>query len=170
MRYLGLVLTPLFWSMAAQAVETSAQMHAIDETGIGAALGTVAVRETAAGIELVPRLRGLPAGPHGFHLHEKPACEPGVKDGKPQAGLAAGGHYDPDQTGQHLGPDGHGHKGDLPMLTVAADGAATLPVTAARLKLGDLQGRALVIHAAADNYADQPGGARIACGVLQQAH
>ena len=40
-----------------------------------------------------------------------------------------------------------------------------------RLKLADIHGKALMIHAGGDNYADEPkplggGGARIACGVV----
>ena len=43
-------------------------------------------------------------------------------------------------------------------------------VLAPRLKLDDLQGRALMIHSGADNHADHPaplggGGARVGCGV-----
>ncbi len=56
------------------------------------------------------------------------------------------------------------------MLTVDEGGKATAPVVAPRLKLADLTGRALMIHAGGDNYSDQPeklggGGARIACGM-----
>ena len=45
-------------------------------------------------------------------------------------------------------------------------------VVAPRLKVSDLAGHALVIHAGGDNYSDQPaplggGGARIACGVIK---
>ena len=48
----------------------------------------------------------------------------------------------------------------------------TSPVLAPRLKMADLKGRALMIHAGGDNYADQPaplggGGVRWACGVIQ---
>jgi Cu-Zn family superoxide dismutase len=43
-------------------------------------------------------------------------------------------------------------------------------VTAARLKLDDVSGRALVIHEGGDNYTDSPenggGKGRIACGVV----
>lgn len=43
---------------------------------------------------------------------------------------------------------------------------------APRLKLADLQGRAIMIHAGGDNYADEPsklggGGSRVACGVVK---
>jgi Cu-Zn family superoxide dismutase len=45
-------------------------------------------------------------------------------------------------------------------------------VIARRLKLADVKGRAIMIHAGGDNYSDQPaplggGGARIACGVVK---
>ena len=86
---------------------------------------------------------------------------------------AAGGHFDPQHTGKHAGPQGNGHLGDLPVLQVAANGAATETLTAPRIiDVGALRGKALMIHAGGDNYSDQPaplggGGARIACGVLQ---
>jgi len=95
-----------------------------------------------------------------------------MKDNKPIAGMAAGGHYDPAGTAKHEGPYGQGHLGDLPALYVGTDGNATLPVLAPRLKMTDLKGRALMIHAGGDNYSDVPaplggGGARMACGVIK---
>lgn len=148
------------------ATESRVEIHAIDSHGDGQLLGTVAIRETAVGIELVPELKGLPPGGHGFHVHEKASCAPGEKDGQLSAGLAAGNHYDPEQTGRHLGPDAPGHKGDLPQLTVAPDGTAKVPVSSTRLRLKDLKGRSLIIHGESDNYADRPGGPRIACGII----
>ena len=63
----------------------------------------------------------LPPGDHGFHVHVNPDCGPGNgPNGQPAAGMAAGGHYDPANTGKHLGPNGEGHKGDMPVLTVDA--------------------------------------------------
>jgi Cu-Zn family superoxide dismutase len=114
----------------------------------------------------------LPPGTHGFHVHEKADCGPGVKDGKQQAGIAAGGHFDPAGTGKHEGPAGKGHIGDLPALTVDKDGKASNPVIAPRLKLADVKGRSLMIHAGGDNYSDKPaplggGGGRVACGVIK---
>ena len=52
------------------------------------------------------------------------------------------------------------------------DGAANQPVLAPRLKVSDLNGRSVMVHAGGDNYADQPaplggGGGRIACGVIK---
>ncbi len=166
-RFLSILLTLTLWPMLSNAVEATAEMHAIDEKGVGISLGRIAVKELPEGIRLSPDLHGLPHGDHGFHLHENASCEAGEKDGKVQAGLGAGSHYDPDKTGKHLGPNGLGHKGDLPVLTVSSDGVAATAVTATRLRVDDLKGRSLVIHATPDNYGDQPGGARIACGIIQ---
>ena len=86
--------------------------------------------------------------------------------------MAAGGHFDPANTGKHLGPQGEGHKGDMPALVVGADGKATKSIIAPHLTVADVKGHAVMIHAGGDNYSDQPaplggGGARIACGVAK---
>ena len=59
----------------------------------------------------------------------------------------------------------------MPVLFVDADGTASLPTLAPRLKVKDLHKHSVMIHAGGDNYADQPaplggGGPRIACGVI----
>jgi Cu-Zn family superoxide dismutase len=56
---------------------------------------------------------------------------------------------------------------------VRADGKADYAVLAPRLKMEDIQSRAIIIHAGGDNYSDQPaalggGGARIACGIIKK--
>jgi len=163
---LGLCAAPAAY--AAQTID----MHLIDASGIGKSVGKIRAEDSPKGLVLVTDLKGLPPGAHGFHVHENPDCAAKEKDGKMTAGLAAGGHYDPDKSGKHEGPTGHGHMGDLPALTVGADGNAKLPLVAPRLKLADLKGRSLMIHAGGDNYSDQPqplggGGARIACGVVK---
>ena len=158
---------------AAHAASETITMNAIDATGVGKQIGTLRLTETKAGLQIAPRLVDLPPGDHGFHVHVNANCGPGNgPDGKPAAGLAAGGHYDPANTGKHLGPHGEGHKGDLPFLTVDASGKATKRVVAPHLKLTDAKGRSIMIHAAGDNYSDQPaplggGGARIACGIVK---
>lgn len=159
----------------ALAAEKTIDIHAITASGVGAKIGTIAAKDTPQGLMLSPALANLqPPGPHGFHLHEKPDCGPGPgPNGQPAPGMAAGGHYDPRRTGQHHGPHNRmGHMGDLPPLVVNGDGTATLPVIAPRLKVSDLSGHALMIHAGGDNYSDQPaplggGGGRIACGVIK---
>lgn len=155
----------------AAAGETVVQVYRTAEAGRGEAVGTIRFVDGAKGLEIHPSLKGLPPGPHGFHVHENPSCEAKAgADGKPVPGLGAGGHFDPDKTGKHEGPEGKGHAGDLPLL-VAADGSAGGTLVAPRLKVADVRGRALIIHAGGDNYADQPaalggGGGRIACGLF----
>lgn len=144
-------------------------MHA----GMGEKLGTLTFMETGAGLIVVPDLKGLPPGLHGFHIHQNPSIAPAMKNGKVVPGLSAGGHYDPAGTGRHGGPyDPHGHLGDLP--TLYADDMGTTPyaVLAPKIKsLTAIDGRALIIHVHGDNYSDVPkklggGGARFAGAVL----
>lgn len=177
MKNLAVVVLFLFVSLSAYAAAVSAeealvQMNLITDQGIGKSIGTVTLKDTPGGLVLTPALSGLAPGTHGFHVHEKPDCGPGTKDGKAVAGLAAGGHFDPGATSKHEGHMGKGHLGDLPALVAGADGAVTTPVTAPRLKLSDVKGRSLMIHAGGDNFADSPaplggGGARMACGVIK---
>jgi Cu-Zn family superoxide dismutase len=158
---------------AAYAASETVSMTVIDANGIGKKIGTLHLSDTKAGLQITPQLADLPAGDHGFHVHVNPNCGPGNGlNGQPAAGMAAGGHYDPANTGKHLGPLGEGHKGDLPALTVDESGKATKGVVAPHLTVADVKGRSIMIHAGADNYSDQPaslggGGARIACGVAK---
>ena len=138
---------------------------------MGKQIGTITFQDSKKGLLIKPNLKGLSAGKHGFHIHEKPSCEGGMKDGKWQAGMAAGDHLDPDHTKHHLGPQGQGHLGDLPALEVNKSGRADKLLVAPRLTLKDIQNRSIMIHEGGDNYSDQPpmggGGARIACGVIK---
>ena len=144
-------------------------MHAISVEGMGASIGQIEIDEEDGALVLRPALSGLPSGAHGIHVHQNPNCGPGLKDGQPTAGQAAGEHFDPAVTGRHAGPTGGGHAGDLPRLMVDSDGTARMGLISTRLRLADVRGRSIIIHAADDNYADQPGGARIACGVVPGA-
>lgn len=171
-KIMALMVAYVFFQGMAQAGQVSVTMHLLTTEGVGKATGTVTVTESKYGIVFTPALEGLPPGLHGFHVHENPSCGPAEKDGKMVPGLAAGGHYDPLSAGMHGAPFGSGHLGDLPALYVDKDGRATHPVLAPRLKLSDLKGRSLMIHAGGDNYSDFPkklggGGARIACGVFE---
>jgi superoxide dismutase, Cu-Zn family len=173
-RWLMTLAAGAVMALAAPAVadEATADIYAVSADGIGDQIGTIELTDGDGGLVLETDLSGLPPGPHGFHLHGEGSCEPAANnEGQMTAALAAGGHYDPDDTGRHAGPEGDGHKGDLPVLEVAADGTAQVTLTAPRLNVADARGRALMIHAGGDNYSDQPqplggGGARIACGVV----
>lgn len=161
----------LLGSAALAQQRTTLNMVAISDKGVGASVGTIVFSDTPQGLSIEPKLKGLPPGPHGFHVHENPSCQPAEQEGKMVPGLAAGGHYDPKTTKAHRGPhSAEGHLGDLPVLVVEKDGTSSAKMIAPRLKVADLRGRAVIIHAGGDNFDDKPqalggGGGRIACGV-----
>ena len=162
----------LFTSLATAAPTVESKINIVDEKGVNVEIGTISATDSAYGLVLTPSLHGLPPGLHGFHIHQNPNCEAKDKDGKSGAALAAGGHLDPEKSNKHGEPWGDGHLGDLPPLYVDTAGNAKQPVLAPRLKVADLAGRSIMIHAGGDNHADHPaplggGGARVACGLIK---
>ncbi|GAB6196463.1 hypothetical protein PAGU2595_017730 [Lysobacter xanthus] len=121
------------------------------------------------GVHVTGELGGLaPNSTHGLHVHEVGNC--GAADAS-----SAGGHFNP-AGAPHGRPDaGAHHAGDLPNITAGANGVARVDAHVMGLTLGgpgatNIVGRALVVHAQADDYASQPAGnsgARIACGVVR---
>ncbi len=167
------MLTALFFCTAA-AADSDVIINLVDAKGTEQNVGNIKITETKYGLLFTPDLSSLPPGVHGFHIHENGSCGPAMKDGVPVAGLAAGGHFDPQRTKKHLGPyNDEGHLGDLPALYVTQEGKADYPVLAPRLKsVSQIKGRAIMIHAGGDNHEDHPtplggGGARIACGIIK---
>ena len=136
-------------------------------------IGTIKFTDTVKGLLVEGNLHDLPQGEHGFHIHENPNCNAAVDaNGEIQPALAAGGHFDPQKTGKHLGPNGNGHKGDLPVLNVASDGTVKINFYVPKLTVNEIKQRSIVIHAGGDNYHDEPlalggGGVRIACGIIK---
>ena len=170
----GLATAGIVLSIPASAEEAVFVMRKVDGNGVGPPIGRVTLRDSPEGLVLQADLRDLPPGEHGFHFHEKPDCRPSIEDGKPLAAGRSGDHFDPENTGKHLGPTGSGHLGDLPLLQVNDDGTAEGPLTAPRLRVSQVRNLALVIHEDSDNFSDVPkplggGGARIACGVLERS-
>ncbi len=165
------------WMLAAgqaQAEDITVKMFKATQNGPGDAIGTITISDTDKGAVFKLALHGLPPGSHGFHAHENANCGPTMFSGGIliPAG-AAGAILDPDQTGKHLGPNGDGYLGDLPVIDVDGNGIAEETLTAPRIKdIEVLKGRALVINVGGDNYKDTPllnggGGGRLACGVIQ---
>jgi Cu-Zn family superoxide dismutase len=173
MKRYGLAALALLIGGYAQAASEEVTLYSVTKEGTGQSPGTVTIDETPYGLTFTPNLAGLPPGIHGFHVHANGSCEPATKEGKTVPAGAAGGHFDPQNSGKHLGPWGEGHVGDLPALYVTADGAAHYPVLAPRLKkISDISGKALMIHMGGDNHSDHPqplggGGDRYACGVIK---
>tara|TARA_A100001015_G_scaffold317745_1_gene435520 strand:+ start:1897 stop:2322 length:426 start_codon:yes stop_codon:yes gene_type:complete len=125
-------------------------------------VGTITFIEKQNKIHLKTNLRNLPPGIHGFHIHEKPSCQ--------IHGKSAKGHWDPYKTNAHKGPNGNGHLGDLPYLSVNKKGKTKQNFSITHIKK-DISHHALIIHEHGDNYSDTPkklggGGARIACGII----
>jgi len=167
------ILLGLFGVMTAgiaQADSISVPMSLMSLVKAPIPIGTITIKETPDGLLFTPDLKLLPSGPHGFHVHDSGNCAPGSRVKSPA--MAAGGHMDPGQTLKHSGPNGRGHLGDLPLMLVSPQGTASEPLLAPRLKqLKQIKGRALIIHAGSDNYADTPvkfggGSSRIACGAI----
>lgn len=173
MKRLSLAMLTLLACAGAQAASEEVTMNLVTSQGVRQSIGSITIAETDKGLEFTPDLKALPPGEHGFHIHANGSCQPAIKEGKASAAEAAGGHFDPHNTGKHEGPEGAGHMGDLPVLVVNNDGIATTPVTAPRLKsLDEIKDKALMIHVGGDNMSDQPkplggGGERYACGVIK---
>lgn len=160
-KYFGLLLMGLISTSACHASQVTTILYTTD--GSNKSLGQVEFRDTPFGLLITPNLMAVPAGLHGFHLHQHADCS--------DKGMAAGGHFDPKNTNTHQGPYGNGHLGDLPVLYVDINGQAHTPTLTPRLKTDDLKGLTLMVHAGGDNYTDKPplggGGARWACGVIK---
>lgn len=132
----------------------------------GSSLGDVRVEETASGQVLVSiALEGLPAGPHGVHIHEIGDCS--AEDFSSAEGHLAGG-------AEHgVMVEGGPHPGDLPNISVGEDGTATFDVFKADLTfdlMDDADGAAFIVHDGPDDYVSQPSGDagdRIACGTFE---
>lgn len=131
--------------------------------------GRLTLAPMGDGVHLSGEVGGLqPGSSHGFHIHEKGDCS--AVDAS-----SAGGHFNP--AAQPHGRAGHGahHAGDSDNLVADANGVARVDAHVSGVSLGggaanDIAGRAIVVHATADDYSSQPAGnagARVACGVIR---
>ena len=121
-------------------------------------------------VRLKMKVRGLPDGKHGVHIHETASCTP--------CG-SAGGHFDPGPASVPS-PDGNHpfHMGDLRNIEVK-NGNGELDVLTTRvtltpgpLSIFDGDGSAFIVHVNEDtfcpngNEAGCAGGGRAACGII----
>jgi superoxide dismutase, Cu-Zn family len=165
-----IICLSFFIALSAHA-DITVPMNLVSDKGSVQSIGNIVISESAYGLVFTPNIEGLPAGAHGFHMHENASCAAKEQNGKMVPALAAGGHYDPLGSKRHGSPWGDGHLGDLPALIIGADGKTNQPVLAPRLKIADLKEHTLMIHMGGDNHADHPaalggGGARVACGII----
>lgn len=133
------------------------------------AVGRLVLVAEETGTRVRGEITGLtPHGEHGFHVHETGDCT--AADA-----ASAGEHLNPAHQPHGNPATGPHHAGD--MLNLRADGAGTaaVDVVLARLTVGggpdtNVIGKAVIVHADADDYSTQPAGnsgARIACGVVE---
>lgn len=149
---------------AAPAPTATAQLQGAEGSGI---TGEVVFTETEDGVRVTAHVMGVPAGTHGFHVHETGDCS------APDFS-SAGGHFNPDGVA-HGGPDTEvHHAGDLGNIEVGEDGMGHLEMTSDRLTVSpgmySVVGLAVILHADPDDLVSQPtgaAGARLACGLVE---
>lgn len=137
-------------------------------TAGGVEVGTVTASAMDGGVHVVLAARAMPPGVHGVHLHAVGRCDgPDFASAGPHWNTATSKHGTMSDSGQ-----GPGHAGDLPNLTIAANGSGSLDAHAPSgtfANMMDADGAAVVVHAAPDDLMTDPSGnsgARIACGVF----
>ena len=166
---LALVAPAMAWTLSAEVTLNNNDGNRVGRASLTQRGGDEVVVEV--------RVRDLPPGFHGFHVHAIGKCTEPSFD-------SAGAHF-------NLNPKRHpnhgDHSGDFPVLLVTADGTAKATFSTARFSLAELfdaDGSALITHADADNYANIPdryaanpdaatlrtgdSGGRIACGVIEK--
>ena len=152
----GIVITA---ASTADANMKSARANLL--TANGTNIGSVDISDDDGTTQVKVRLTGAPGVDafHGFHIHanDVPANGSGcVADPNAAASswfLSADAHYNPGaQTHAH-------HLGDMPVVYVNADGSVETKFRIDRLEPASLDGKVIILHAGADNFANVPVGA-----------
>ena len=137
----------------------------------GKTIGSVTLTPADGGVRIGVNVSAVAPGLHGFHVHAVGKCEgPEFK--------SAGGHFNPATREHGLDNPKGSHAGDMPNLSVGADGTGKgdFPARGATLEPGPGSlfpdgGTSLVLHAAPDDMKSDPAGnagARIACGAIER--
>ncbi len=115
-------------------------------------------------------LSGLAPGQHAIHIHQTGDCS--AADA-----TSAGGHWNPMNVAHgKRGESDEFHKGDIMNLEVGSDSTVTNTIEVSGWTIGgddmsNIVGKAVIIHAGADDFTSQPSGAagaRVSCGVIEQ--
>ena len=145
-RFLIVLFTMLFSSLAVQATEVAVSVNKLTNigAGVGDSIGVIVAKDGPDGLVLQPYLQGLKPGQYEFSVNENVGC--GVQfnaEGNSVPGMAAGNSMS-----------------SLPMLKVNQQGHANQVVIAQNLTLDQIRGRTLVL-------TDTGQDIRIACGSLE---
>lgn len=173
--FFGLGVAVILSAIVGVATAQNSQRHdsvAVLRNQAGERVGTVVFVQQGDRVLVEASVNGVPGGFHGFHVHSVGEC---VGDF-----TSAGGHLTP------AGASHPEHSGDMPVLLVDAGGAAQMSLSTDRFAVPELLdggGKAVIVHAAPDNYGNIPSryaaeldamtlatgdaGARIACGVIE---
>lgn len=147
---------------------SGARAHAVIEGRSNCPLaGEATFEETSAGVLIDVRVHDAPGGWHAVHIHE-------VGDCSAPDGSSAGGHFNPGGL-MHGAPDAHEHHaGDLGNMWVQSDGTGRKVILMPELTVSpgahSVVGRAIIVHASADDLTTQPtgnAGGRIGCGEIR---
>ncbi len=163
----GIILAAAAALAAGPALAQTATAAFVDAQG--QPNGEAELTQTAEGVLIRIEVSGLPAGEWvAFHVHETGSCDHATGH------ESAGGHFNPTSKEHGFLAAAGPHAGDMPNQHVAEDGVLRAQVFNSFVRLGegdaDIVGRALMIHARADDYETQPSGDagdRLACGVIE---
>jgi Cu-Zn family superoxide dismutase len=170
----AVAVLPIAAAASAQTAKPADAMHdmgparavaVLRSAATGKVEGTISFETSGSTVGVKARITGLAPGTHGFHVHEFGDCSAADF-------TSAGGHFNP-MTQPHGAPTASArHVGDLGNIEANADGVATLDLTDSQLALSGMHGilgRAVIVHAKADDLKTQPtgdAGGRLACGVI----
>jgi len=140
----------------------------LDPTKGNQAKGTITFTQDGDKVRVVADMTGLkPNSKHGIHIHEGAECG--------EDGMAAKGHWNPDNNPHGAPTDAKHHAGDLGNIEADAHGNAHLELTVGGISVNGANavvGHSVVVHADPDDLKTQPtgnSGARIACGPIKLA-
>lgn len=135
----------------------------------GAASGTAEFSQAGDGILVRIEAAGLPPAQWvALHVHGNGVCDQATGHEE------AGGHFNPSSAEHGYSSPSGPHAGDMPNIWVDAEGVGRAQFFSPLITLDDgenaVRGKALMIHAQADDYISQPSGNsgdRIACAVIE---
>lgn len=146
---------PVYWDATNNAISTGSAKTII-KNAEGKVHGSIDLTEEKGGVRVKVNLTGLPAGPHGIHVHQMP-----IKNNDFATAL---GHFNPtNHEHGHENPKG-AHVGDFEKnLTVASNGKVSQDffLEGANLRSDSsmsIAGRSIMIHAGPDDHKTDPSG------------
>ncbi len=151
-----------------EVFDTQTALATIGETNESGVVGKAVFTQIGDNIKLVVSLANASAGEHAVHIHATGDCS--APDG-----TSAGGHWNPTGVAHGKWGEGEFHLGDIGNMTVDDQGMGKIELTTNLWEMNtgsdiDIVGKAIIVHAGADDFVSQPSGnagARIGCGVIE---